>query len=328
MQRITVPIVRAAVALILAAIISGACAGGGGSAPASATKTLRPGSFERPIVLAAVPFSDAGKLSAGVTAIAAAMERSTGLKWKVAVPTSYAATIEALCAGQVDIAFLAPLAYALAADKACADVMLASKFGNDVTYKGQILVRTDSGITGVLGLKGKKFAFVDPLSASGTLYPSLLVKQKGGEEPRTFFKETVFAGGHDKAILALYNGSVDGAASYIDARDLLEATFPDIKQKTKVIDTTPDIPNDNVSASRRLPAEVKQQIADALFAFSITDAGKKQLKATFGIDGYQPVGNDFYESVREAVRLSGADLETFAKRTAAPTPSASPAKSP
>lgn len=206
--------------------------------------------------------------------------------------------------------------------------MLASKFGSDVTYKGQILVRTDSGITDIKGLKGKKFAFVDPLSASGTLYPSLLVKQKGGEDPRTFFKETVFAGGHDKAIIALYTGSVDGAASYIDARDALEATFPDIKQKTKVIDTTPDIPNDNVSAGRQLPAEVKQQIADALFAFSNTDAGKKQLKATFGIDGYQPVGNEFYESVREAVRLSGADLETFAKRTAAPTPSASPAKSP
>ena len=50
--------------------------------------------------------------------------------------------------------------------------MLASKFGNDVTYKGQILVRTDSGITDIKGLKGKKFAFVDPLSASGTLYPS------------------------------------------------------------------------------------------------------------------------------------------------------------
>lgn len=319
---------RVVLFLSLLALLSGACSGTVGSAPASAAKTPRPGSFERPIVLAAVPFSDAGKLSAGVNAIAAAMEKSTGLKWKVAVPTSYASTIEGLCAGQVDIAFLAPLAYALAADKGCADVMLASKFGNDVTYKGQILVRADSGITDVKGLKGKKFAFVDPLSASGTLYPSLLVKQKTGEEPRTFFKETVFAGGHDKAILALYTGSVDGAASYIDARDGLVATFPDIKTKTRVIDTTPDIPNDNVSASKRLPAEVKKQISDALFAFSNTDDGKKQLKATFGIDGYQPVGNDFYESVREAVRLSGADLDTFSKRTAAPTPSASPAKSP
>ena len=72
MQRVSI---RAVVALILAAILGGACAGGVGNAPASAAKTLRPGSFERPIVLAAVPFSDSGKLSAGVTSIAAAMEK-------------------------------------------------------------------------------------------------------------------------------------------------------------------------------------------------------------------------------------------------------------
>lgn len=312
-----------AAALAAALTISG-CAGGAG-APAPATP--RPGTAERPIVLAAVPFADAGRLTAGVTAIAAAMEQATGLKWKVAIPTSYAATIEGMCAGQIDIAFLAPLAYALAADKGCADVMLASLFGQSATYNGQILVRSDSGITDLKGLRGKRFAFVDPLSASGTLYPSLLVRQQGGEDPKTFFSQTLFAGGHDKAILALVGGSVDGAASFIDARDAMEKTFPDIKQRTTVIAKTPDIPNDNVSARRGVPPEVRDQISAALAAYAMTDPGKKMLKDTFGIDGYRAVGNEFYESVREAARSAGTDLDTFARRTAA-TPSPSPTRSP
>ncbi len=253
------------------------------------------------------------------------MERATGLRWKVTVPTSYAATIEAMCAGQIDIAFLAPLAYALAADKGCADVMMASMFGQSATYNGQILVRTDSGITDVKGLRGKRFAFVDPLSASGTLYPSLLMKQQGGEDPKTFLRETIFAGGHDKAILALVGGSVDGAASFIDARDAMEKTFPDIKQRTTVIAKTPDIPNDNVSARKGLPGEIREQIVEALSAYAKMEAGRKTLKDTFGIDGYKVVGNEFYESVREAARIAGVDLEGYARRTA-PTPS--PSRSP
>ena len=180
-------------AFALAVALTIAACGGGRGAPAAATP--RPGSAERPIILAAVPFADAARLTAGVTTIAAALEQATGLKWKVNIPTSYAATIEGMCAGQIDIAFLAPLAYALAADKGCADVMLASLFGQSATYNGQILVRADSGITDVKGLRGKRFAFVDPLSASGTLYPSLLVRQQGGEDPKTFFKEMIFAGG-------------------------------------------------------------------------------------------------------------------------------------
>jgi len=312
----------------LAAALTVAACGPGPGPGSPVAATPRPGSPERPIVLAAVPFADAGRLTAGVTAIAAAMEQATGLSWKVTIPSSYAATVEAMCAGQIDIAFLAPLAYALAADKGCADVMLASMFGQSATYNGQILVRSDSGITDLKGLRGKRFAFVDPLSASGSLYPALLVKQQGGEEPKTFFRETVFAGGHDKAILALVGGSVDGAASFIDARDAMEKTFPDIKQRTTVIAKTPDIPNDNVSSRKTLPAEVRAKVTEALSAYSTTDAGKKMLKDTLGIDGYKVVGNDFYESVREAVRIAGVDLGTYAKRTAAPTPSLSPTRSP
>lgn len=313
--------------LVAVALVAAAC---GGATTTERTATPEPtprlGSFDRPVVLAAVPFGDRGKIQAGVSAVAGALERATGLIWKVSAPTSYAATVEAMCAGQIDVAFLAPLAFALAADRCGVDVVLASKFGQDLTYKGQILVRADSGITDIKGLKGKRFAFVDPLSASGTLYPSLLVKQKGGEDPKTFFSETIFAGGHPQAIIALYLGQVDGAASYIDARD--DKSLPaDVKEKTRVIDTTPPIPNDNISVRKGFPPELRTQIQQALLDYAGTDAGKKVLRDTFGIDGYGAVDNSFYESVREAVRSSGADLAPFASRTPKP-PTPAPTPSP
>lgn len=320
---------RAALAVAAALVLTVACGGGGGPvAP-------KLGSAERPIDLAFVPSQDTARITASGNAIKASLERTTGLTWKVSVPTSYAATIEAMCAGQIDVAFLAPLSFVLANDRGCADVMLASLRNDEngrpnSTYNSQILVRTDSGINDISGLRGKKFAFVDPISASGTLYPTLTIKEKTGQEPRTFFSETLFAGGHDRAVLALYNRQVEGAASFIDARDQLERTFPDIKQVTKRISTAGPIPNDTVSIRRGFPDDLKRQIQDALLEYAKTDEGKRALRDLYTIDGFEIVENKFYDSVREAAKLAGVNLQQEAERTARPvaTPTPTPTRSP
>jgi phosphonate transport system substrate-binding protein len=307
----------------------------GAAATQAAAKTPRLGSFDRPIVMAFVPSQDTARITASGKAIAGSLEKATALKWDVKVPTSYAATIEGMCAGQIDIAWLAPLAYVTANQKNCADVMLASIRNDETgkpstTYNSQILVRSDSGINSIKDLKGKKFAFVDPLSASGTLFPMVSIKKETGEDPKTFFSQTIFAGAHDKAALAVYQGQVDAAASFIDVRDQLEATFPDIKQKTKRIFTAGPIPNDTVSVRKGFPAELRDQIKKSLEDYSKTDDGKKALKALYSIDGLGNVDPKAYDPILDAAKLAGLDLEKEASVTARPvaTPAPSPTKAP
>lgn len=327
----------------VAALIVAACGGtaqpGAPTTAPTAAPTAAPtqalGTADRPILMAFVPSQDTARVSASGKAIAASLETATGLKWDVRVPTSYAATIEGMCAGQIDVAWLAPLSYVLANSKNCADVMLASlrkdetgKFST--TYQSQILVRADSGINDIKGLKGKKFAYVDPLSASGTLYPIVTIKQQTGEDPKTFFSQTIFAGGHDKAVLELYQGRVDGAASFIDVRDSLVKTFPDIKEKTKRISTAGPIPNDTVSIRRNFPADLKSKIEAALLAYAETDAGKTALKALYSIDGLAKAQHSTYAPIIEAAGIAGLDLQKEAEKTARPpaTPAPSPTKTP
>jgi phosphonate transport system substrate-binding protein len=303
------------------------------AAPPTAAPTQALGTADRPILMAFVPSQDTARVSASGKAIAASLETATGLKWDVRVPTSYAATIEGMCAGQIDVAWLAPLSYVLANSKNCADVMLASLRKDETgklstTYQSQILVRTDSGINDIKGLKGKKFAYVDPLSASGTLYPIVTIKQQTGEDPKTFFASTIFAGGHDKAVLELYQGRVDGAASFIDVRDSLKATFPDIMEKTKRISTAGPIPNDTVSVRRNFPAELRTKIEAALLAYAETDAGKTALKGLYNIDGLGKAVHANYTPIIEAAAIAGVNLETEAAKTARPVATATPAPSP
>ena len=220
--------------------------------------------------------------------------------------------------------------------KNCAEVMLASLRLDaltgqlSTTYQSQIVVKADSGINTIKDLKGKKFAFVDPLSTSGTLYPIVSIKKETGEDPKSFFSQTIFAGGHDKAILAVYQGQVDAGASFIDVRDTLEKTYPDIKQKTKRISTAGPIPNDTVSVRKTFPADLRDKIQSALLDYAKTDDGKKSLKSLYSIDGLDKVDPKVYDPLLDAAKIAGLDLAKEAAATARPvaTPAPSPTKAP
>src|SRR6266568_3611387 len=318
-----------AAVILITACGGGTSTSGGATSTPGASKTARIGSFDRPVVFAFTPSQDVARITASGNAMASALATATGLRWKVSIPTSYAAQIEAMCSGQADIAAIAPLQMTLLLDKDCGTPIVAALRKDDTgalatTYKSKILVQTASGITDLNGLKGKKFSFVDPISASGYLFPTLLVKNKTGQDPKAFFGSTIFAGSHDKSVLAVYSGQVDGAASFIDAR------MPaDVIAKTKVIDTAGPIPNDGIAVAKGFPAALQAQITKALIDYCASDAGKVQCKALFGWDGLKEVTADFYNPVRDAAKLAGIDVAAEAAKTPAPPPpTPSPTKAP
>jgi len=321
---------------LAAGLVVAACGGTGGSTAPTATTVAastgpRIGSFDRPVVLAFTPSQEAATISTNGAALKAALDKATGLAWKVTAMSSYAAQVEAMGAGSVDVGFFAPLQMTLLISKGYGTPILGALRKDDTgqlaaTYKSQILVRVDSGINDLAGLKGKTFAFVDPLSASGYLYPSLIVKNKTGQAPNTFFSKTIFAGSHPNAAIAVYNKQVDGAAMFIDARDSLVAANPDIKTATKVIDTAGPIPNDGVALRKGFPDDLGKQVKDALIAYSKDAAGAKVLSALFAWDGVQEITTSFYDAIKEAAALAGVDVEGLAKNT--PRPAATPAPSP
>jgi len=274
------------------------------------------GSAAKPLKMAFVPSSDSQKVLASGQPLADLLAKVTGLVFQVSVPTSYAAVIEAMGAENVDIGWLAPFAYVLARDKYQSEVILSSVRGGSKTYTGQIIAHADSGITNIEGLKGKKFAFVDSGSASGFLYPNALLASKSIDY-KTAFSETIFAGGHDKVVIAVYNKQVDGGATFgdsvvgvqTDARTLVASTLPDVLAKVKVVDVTPPIPNDTVSVRKGLPAALVAQIKEGLLAAASTPDGKGLLNSLYRIDGLAGAEDKEYDSVRNAAKVLNLNLE-------------------
>ena len=264
------------------------------------------GSAENPLRMMFVPSGDAQMILKGGEEIAQLLQKTTGLHFKTSVATSYAAVIEAMGAGKVDVGWLATFSYVLAHDKYGVELLLVvQRFGSPF-YRGQIMVLADSGIADLAGLKGKRFAFVDPASTSGHLYPKTLLLSKG-VDPEHFFKKSVFAGSHNAVVLSIYKGEVDGGAAYDGSRSTVAKIFPDVFDKVKVIAYTKEIPNDTVSVRKKLPEDLKLIIRDGLKQISRSPEGSKVLKKLYGISGFTDL-DGLFDPVREAGRLLNLNL--------------------
>jgi phosphonate transport system substrate-binding protein len=283
------------------------------------------------LVLAFVPSGDARRVLETGSTLARMLEVATGYHVRAEVPTSYAATVEAMCAGRVDVAFLAPFAYVLAHQRCGADARLVSVRGGLPYYKSQILYRAEHRMKSLQDLRGRRFAFVDPASASGYLFPAALLK-KHGIDPDRFFSQVTFVGGHAQVVLAIYDGAVDAGATFgdevaSDARMRLETQYRDIREKVRVLVYTDPIPNDTVSFRRDLPEETKGNVAKALLRIAGTAPGRETLDRLYQIQGFadfealktllgQPrlrTFDDYFLPVRDAVRLLGLNLEVVAR---------------
>lgn len=163
------------------------------------------GSPEHPIKVLFVPSVDANIIVTGGEVMATALAEATGLTFEVTVPTSYAATIEEMCASPADtMAFIPGLGYAIASQLCGVDVAFkAIRFGYPV-YWAEYIVARDSDIQSLADLEGKTWGYGDQGSTSGYMVPTVELAAAGitpGEQVQT--------GGHNQTVTAVYNGEVD-----------------------------------------------------------------------------------------------------------------------
>jgi phosphonate transport system substrate-binding protein len=286
------------------------------AAPAASGSDL--GTDANPIKMYFVPSAEAAKVLDNGDKIGAALEKATGLKFKTAVPTSYAAVIEAMGSDEADVAWLATFAYVLAHEKNGAEVALTTVRNGLDTYQGEIIARADSGIKTIEDCNGKKVAWVDPASASGYVYPSAIFAQKNIKP-----SAETFAGGHPQAVLAVYEGNVDCAATYFsppgpdgviaDGRATALKAHPDVDKELVIVGKTDNIPNDTVSFRKDFPPELRDKIVAALMDYSKTDEGKQVLKDLYSITGFVKSDDSRYQVVRDALKALGKQPDDFVK---------------
>jgi len=309
------------------------------------------GSAEHPIQVLFVPSVDVDFMISSGDLIAQALNEATGFFYEVSVPTSYAATIEEMCASPTDtIGFIPALGYALASQLCGVEPGLASvRYGWNV-YWTEFVVARDSDYQTLEDLDGATWAFPDAGSTSGYLYPKAIFNDLGitiGEE--------LEAGGHPQAVKAVYNGEADVATVYfsapllpegewkmgdnpdvpdevveecgpdadeklfcggyrvLDARAAILTEAPDVVQKVRILGLSGEIPNDTMSFSPEFPEEMKQLIMDAIIEYVGTEACDETLcnEKFYDWTGAAPIFDENFDGVRLLMEAQGITLENL-----------------
>jgi phosphonate transport system substrate-binding protein len=145
------------------------------------------------------------------------MEKKLGIPVEFQKSTDYTTVIEAMTTGKVHMAYLSPFSYIIATKKQKLVPMVTSGMnGQPSTYRSVIFTNPRTGIHSIDELKGRAkdftLCFADPASTSGHLIPMAYLTTIG-LNPKTAFKETMFAGSHYASVLSVKSGKVDVGCS-------------------------------------------------------------------------------------------------------------------
>jgi phosphonate transport system substrate-binding protein len=282
------------------------------------SKKAEIGSEKNPIKLFFTPSVDAKVIEDNSKAFKEYLERVTPYKFSVSIPQSYVAVVEAFGTKRSDIAAMNTFGYILAHEKYGAEARITVLRHGQSTYQAQFLAPANSKISKVEDFAGKKIAFVDPVSTSGYLLPLKMLKDKKVE-----FKDSVFAGKHDNVVSMIYQGQVEGGATFYspphegeiqDARRLVKTQYPDVEKKVKIVGLSDSIPNDPIIFRKDLPEEMKSRITEAFLSFVQTPEGQKAFEKIYSVTSLKKAADSDYDSVREMLKSLGKNATELMKK--------------
>lgn len=163
-------------------------------------------------------------------------------------------------------------------------------------YRSYLIVPADDHRSATLNdLRGKIFAYSDPDSNSGYLYPQYrLITQE--ENPATFFTRTFFTWSHRSVVEAVGVGLADGGAVDGYVWETLAEINPRLTQATRIIDRSPEFGHTPFVARSNISSAKLQQFQSLLLSMANDPEGAELLRL-LRLDGFIPGKPALYESI-------------------------------
>ncbi|MFC6464398.1 phosphate/phosphite/phosphonate ABC transporter substrate-binding protein [Marinilactibacillus sp. GCM10026970] len=270
------------------------------------------------LVVQFVPTNNDGTMEAKSEPFADYLSEKLDRDVEVTVATDYSAIVEAMDSGQVDIGIMPPAAYVQARETDGAEAILTSQLGDydqetglplegelTNTFKGEILVRTDSDIESLEDLKGKNIITLSPTSASGYIYPIAEMREVGIDPTNEVTMTTV--SDIPSELSAVLSEQADAAFVFEGARNVFASFFTedDLFEELRVLYLTEgDIPNDAIAVQPDMDADLKEEIKSVFLNMKDEEEGSEAM-AIWGHQGYEEAADSAYDTIREYTEKAG-----------------------
>src|SRR3989344_3957961 len=166
---------------------------------------------EETLTLTVHPYLPVKEIITRFTPLADYLGKEIGRPVSVRVGSDYQEHIVYVGKDEADIAFMGPASYLMVVAKYGKKPLLArlETDGNPL-FRGYFIVRQDSPLKTLAGLKGKRMAFGDRDSTMSHLVPQYMLEKAG--VPLDKLAKYKFLGSHNNVVLAVLSGDFDAGA--------------------------------------------------------------------------------------------------------------------
>ena len=230
------------------------------------------------------------------------LKKETGLNYKLAFSPNYLDVGNQLLEGNYKLSILTPVALVMTENKSNIPLLplLQRTIAGKTTYSGVIVCKNDPKINKLEDLKGGVFAFTEPDSISGRLYP-LGIFKKNNIQLKSFFKKTYYAGCPKSALSDVIAGRADACACTEHELDTL-VTDAKVRQSLKILYSTPPIPSEYWTVLDTLDQGLKDKIKNALTRLNSNKELKEKILGAIFYDGFSQPSNDGVEDLKEMLK--------------------------
>ena len=226
------------------------------------------------------------------------LEDELGVRVELQVPNSYAMVIRGMRSKYIHFAEFGPRSYVKAAEQANAEVFARKVFTDGSRgYRSIIISKKGSNIKRLSHLTGKRWAFVDPNSTSGTLVPSVELHE-ARINPKLDFASVVYSGSHENSTLMVRNNEVDAAST--NEVDFLAGVEKGLwrEDEFNIIWRSLLIPSNPIAYRSDLPLSLRHALKDAFINYQ-DEAVLKELN----LQDFIAANDDEYDFVRKMVEF-------------------------
>jgi phosphonate transport system substrate-binding protein len=253
--------------------------------------------------VSAIPDESPTELQRKFAPLGAYLEAATGLKVSFVPVTDYAATVEGLAAGKLDLVWYGGFTFVQARRRTGTAIPLVQR-EEDARFHSKFIVPAGSKAQSLADLKGVSFAFGSVSSTSGHLMPRYFLL-RNGIDPDKDFAKVAFSGAHDVTAKWVEAGKVDaGALNESIYQRLVDEKKLD-PAKVRVLWTTPDFYDYNWTVRGDLDPKL---VAKLRAAFLALDYAKPEHKAILDLQRtkkFIPTAPENYAAIEEAARSAG-----------------------
>ncbi|HUM11534.1 MAG TPA: putative selenate ABC transporter substrate-binding protein [Myxococcaceae bacterium] len=256
---------------------------------------------DAPLRVSMIPATDPSKMLREAEPLVARLEKATGRKVTLTIPQNYAAVVEALVQGQVDVAHLGGFTF-VQANKRAGAIPLVQRDRDREFHSKFITARDD--VRSLRDLAGKRFAFGDVNSTSGHLMPAYFMRKEGVDP--AVVDQAIYTGGHDATALAVAERRVDAGALDEAVWERLTKEGKIDPTRVRVFWTTPPFLDYVWVARKDLDPAVAKKVAEAFLTLDPARPEDRPVLELLSAKGrYVAVDAASYGPLREAAVREG-----------------------